>query len=383
LAFWVLWARLASGQAMPTAARLESVPLELTMPERYQVTEVLEPIRRVTLIAPVDGVIRSIDSRLGSMVGESQEVAQLDRAVASLRLKLATAELNEKQALQKSSKPDPEVTKAQLEAAEARVALAQIDLDRCTLRAPFAGRVTALPVCAGQYVLKGATIAELSDVTSLRTLQPVDRRAVAVGAPLNIEIEGREVLAKVQAILPLPEIFTRLRELATPLAAGVLVVPNPKGDLEPGLRVHHAAVPTTPIATVPKRAVKQQDTRSGEATMVQVIRNEYVANVPVQVLGDVGPDRVQIAGALRAADSLIVSTSVPLLAGTLVRFGEGAANRAVEGMAPNPALGGVEVGITNPPGSRARTGPGPVSPQDPAKNRRPRTQSPAASTAPF
>jgi len=368
---------------MPTAARLEAVPLELTMPERYQVTEVLEPIRRVTLIAPADGVIRSIESRLGSVVGESQEVAQLDRSVASLRLTLATAELKETQALQKSSKQDLELSKAQLEAAEARVALAQLELDRCTLRAPFAGRVTALPVCAGQYVLKGATIAELSDVTSLKALQPVDRRAVAVGAPLTIEIEGREVSAKVHAILPLPEIFIRLRELATPLAAALLVVPNPKGDLEPGLRVHHAAIPTTPLAAVPKRAVKQEDARSGEAAMVQVIRNEYVVNVPVQVLGDVGPERVQIAGALRISDSLIVSTSVPLLAGTLVRFGEGAANRAVEGMPPNPALGGVEVGITNPPGSRARTGPGPGLPQDPPKNRRLPTRTPAARTDPF
>ena len=31
--------------------------------------------------------------------------------------------------------------------------------------------------------------------------------------------------------------------------------------------------------------------------MVQVIRNEYVTNVPVHVLGDTGPERVQISGA--------------------------------------------------------------------------------------
>jgi len=140
-----------------------------------------------------------------------------------------------------------------------------------------------------------------------------------------------------------------------------------------------------PVATVPKRAVKQEDTRSGEATQVQVIRNEYVVNVPVRVLGDVGPERVQIAGALRAADSLIVSTSVPLLAGTLVRFGEGATNRAVEGTSPNPSLGGAEVGITNPPGSRGRPGsgpgPGPGAQKEPARKRRPATQS--AGSGPF
>jgi multidrug efflux pump subunit AcrA (membrane-fusion protein) len=350
------------------------------MPERYRVTEVLEPIRRVTLVAPADGVIRSMETRLGAMVRETQEIAELDRAEASVRLKMATAEVKEKQALLKGNQAGLDVYKAQLEAAEARAELAQLELGRCTLRAPFAGRVTALPVCAGQYVLKGTTIAELADVTSLKALQPVDRTAVTAGAPLSVQIEGRDVSAKVLAILPLPEQFVRLRELATPFAAGLLVVPNPKGDLEPGLRVQHASIPTTPIAAVPKRAIKQDDGRTGEAVMVQVIRNEYVVNVPVRVLGDIGPDRAQIAGALRPADSLIVSTSVPLLAGTLIRFGEGGTTRGVEGTPPNPAVGGAEAGV-NPPGTRGRNSPGPR--RDPGRNPAAGTASPGARTQPF
>ncbi len=382
-AFFLFPACFAQAQPLPTAARLEAVPLELTMPERYRVTEVLEPIRRVTLVAPADGVIRSLETRLGAMVRESQEVAQLDRAEASVRLKMATADVNEKQALLKTSKPFLEVYQAQLEAAQARVELAQLELARCTLRAPFAGRVTALPVCSGQYVLKGTMIAELADVSSLKTLQPVDRRVVVADAPLTIFVEGREVAAKVMAILPLPETFIRLRELATPFAAGLLTVPNPKGDLEPGLRVLHESIPTTPVATVPKRAVKQDDARTGEAVIVQVIRNEYVVNVPIRALGDIGPDRVQIAGSLRLSDSLIVSTSVPLLAGTLVRFGEGATNRSVEGTPPDPSQGGTEAGLTSPPGARGRSAPGTRPAQDPALNQRPAARSPAARNQPF
>ena len=382
-ACWLLLAAFARGQTLPTAARLEAVPLELTMPERYRVTEVLEPIRRITLVAPADGVIRSLETRLGAMVRESQEVAQLDRTEASIRLKIATAEVTEKQALLKTNKTYLDVYQAQLEVAEARAELAQLELARCTLRAPFAGRVTSLPVCSGQYVLKGATIVELADVSSLKTLQPVDRRVVVPDAPLTIHIEGREVAAKVLAILPLPETFVRLRELATPFAAGLLTVPNPKGDLEPGLRVLHESIPTTPVATVPKRAVKQEDARTSEAVIVQVIRNEYVVNVPVRVLGDIGPDRVQIAGSLRPSDSLIVSTSVALLAGTLVRFGEGATNRSVEGMPPNPSIGGVEAGLTNPPGVRGRTAPGPGTTQDPTLNQKPAAPSRGTRTQPF
>jgi len=378
---------MACGQTLPTAARIESVPLELTMPERYHVTAMLEPIRRVTLVAAADGFIRSMDARLGATVRESQEIAQLDRAEAAARLKMALAEVKEKQALAKSTAAvvPAAVSAAQVESALARAELAQLALDRCTLRAPFAGRVVALPVCTGQYVLKGATLAELADVSSYKTLVPVDRRGIAAGAPLTVEIEGQEVAGKVQAILPLPETFAVLRELATPFAAAWLVVANPKGALEPGLRVRDATIPVTPIATVPKRAVKQDDARTSEGRVVQVIRNEYVTNVPVRVLGDTGPERVQVSGPLRGSDSLIVSSSVPLLAGTLVRFGEGAGSHGIEGVPPNPAVGGAEAGITAPAGARVPRAAGTRgAPRGPAaKEPKPAPRQPSTGSAPF
>ena len=353
----IVWAEMASGQTMPTAARIESVPLELTMPERYQVTELLEPIRRVTLIAPADGFVRRIEFRLGALVRESQEIAQLDRNEASARVKVAVAEVKEKEAQLKAAgaaSPSTEIFRSQLDAARARVELAEIALDRCTLRAPFAGQIVALPVSAGQYVVKGTTIAELADISALKTLLPVDRRSVSSGAAVTVQVEGQDVAGKVQAVLPLPAQFATLRELATPFAAAWIMIPNTKGELEPGLRVRPTTVPVTPIATIPKRAVKAGSARDTDGTMVQVIRNEYVTNIPVRVLGDTGPERTQITGLFRRTDALIVSSSVQLMPGTLIRFGEGAAAHGIEGTAPNPSLSGAEAGITAPEGSRGR-----------------------------
>jgi hypothetical protein len=188
--------------------------------------------------------------------------------------------------------------------------------------------------------LKGAVIAELADISSLKVMQPVDRRSVAANSSLNLRVEGREVSGKVQAVLPLPEGFKILRELATPLSAAMLIVANSKGELEPGQRVESVTIPTTAIATVPKRAVKPEDPRGGENMMVQVIRDDYVTNVAVRVLGDTGPERVQISGALRSSDSLIASTSVALLPGTLIRFGEnGAGATAGDASVPRPTSG--------------------------------------------
>jgi biotin carboxyl carrier protein len=339
----------AWSQTAASSARIDTTSLRLTMPDPYQVLAVLEPIRSLTIIAPADGVIRSVEARPGSPVRESQELAQFDREEASAKLLVAQAEVKEKQAALKVMGTD--VARAQLEAAEARVLLAKIELDRCTIRAPFPGRILNVFVCAGQFVVKGTPILELADTTSLRVVLPVDRRGIAVGSKLTVVVEEQEVACKVQAILPLPESFSVLRELATPFAAASVLIPNPKGELEPGLRARPSGVPTTAITAVPRRAIRPDELRGPSASMVQVIRNEYVTNVPVQVLGSLGNDRIQVSGLLRETDALIIGSSVPLAPGTLVRFAETSGPRGIEGTSPDPARSGIEAGIT-PPGVR-------------------------------
>jgi multidrug efflux pump subunit AcrA (membrane-fusion protein) len=359
------------------------VPLRLTQPDPYQVVAVLEPIRRLTIIAPTDGIIRTVDVPLGGSARESQELAQFDRNEANARLQAATAEVKEKQAeIKAAGSQGIAVYQAQLEAAEARAALAQLALDRLTIRAPFAGRVLDVHVCAGQFVLKGTPLMELADTTTLRAVLPVDRRGVTVGSTLTVPVEEQEVPCKVQAMLPLPESFAVLRELATPYTAAAVVFSNPKGELDPGLRARPAGVPTTPIASVPRRAVRTDGVRGGSASMIQVIRNEYVTNVPVRVLGNLGPDRIQVSGLLRETDALILGSSVALAPGTLVRFAEGTGARGVEGTSPNPAIGGVEAGITYPGAARNGAVPTRPAPGSRRVGATPRSTNPPTGTQP-
>jgi RND family efflux transporter MFP subunit len=360
-------------QAPPTSAKVDTQPLFLTPPDRYQIHTVLEPIRRVTLVAAADGIVRSQDAREGADVRPSQEVAQLDKVESLALLKIAQAEVKEQQAALAQAQAvakaagDPGssgarlavlAAEARLEAAQARAELAQAALDRCTLRAPFAGRIMESFVSDGQYVSKGTVIAELADVLSLRAIVPLARAGTTVGGSVTVSVEGQPVTGKVQALLPLSESLAVLRELTTPMATAWVVVPNTSGALEPGQRVLSPALPTLPLAVVPAQAVKNADGKQGE-TAVQVIRNEYVTNVPVRVLGKPGPDRVQVTGALRPTDALIVSTSVPLQPGTLIRFGGTPAPAAVEGTTPNPALSGETADLTPP--RAAGAGPAPKS----------------------
>jgi multidrug efflux pump subunit AcrA (membrane-fusion protein) len=392
----LLGAGEAWAQGLPTSARIETIPIELTTPDRYQVSEVLEPIRRITLVAPADGVIQNLGARLGSAVRETQVLVELDPREASARVKVAQAEVKETQALVGSDPKLDNVHKAQLEAAQARSELAQLALDRCTLRAPFAGRVIDLPVAEGQFVLKGTTILELADLSSLKAFQPIDRRHVSAGSSLSVQIEEKEVEGKVQAIVPLPDEYLVLRELVTPLAGAWVILSNPKGELEPGLRVRTGTIPTTPLAVIPKRSIKQDSQRSAEGAIVQVIRNEFdnnapaqiVTNLPVQVLGEVGPDRIQVTGRFRPTDSLVVATSSPLLAGTLVKFPEGAGSHG-GGATLNGSSGPASDAGVMPPGSSSgrgstpRTRKGAGSSNSPPRRQQSQPNPPSDRSGPF
>ena len=189
---------------LPTAARIESVPLELTMPERYQSPRFSSRFARSRWSPPGDGLIRSIEARLGAVVRETEEIAQLDRTEAAARLKMATAELHEKQALLKANKNDlrrlPGAGRGGRGASRAGPARARPLHAASPLLGP---RGRDANVCTGQYVLKGTVIAELADVSSLKVMQPVDRRSVTANSSLTVQVEGRDVPAKVQAVLPL------------------------------------------------------------------------------------------------------------------------------------------------------------------------------------
>jgi multidrug efflux pump subunit AcrA (membrane-fusion protein) len=327
----------ATGNPNQVAAKVERAPLYLTPPDRYQVPNLVEPLRKVVLMAPADGVLKSLAVPVGATVKEGQEIGRLDTAPAMAHLRIAMArvkELDGERTFKKEAQQSEHLlaaADAQLDAARARVDLAQMEVDACTLRAPFGGKIMAVDVSPGQYLAKGSAILELADVSSVRVLLPVDRTAVTLNGSVNFTIEGNGVNGKVQALLPLPERDAMLRELASPLAAAWVVVANAAGAFEPGQRAQSPFLPNAPIAGVPSYSTLKDE--AGNPT-VQVIRGERVTDVAIRVIGTLGPDRLQVSGPFRASDVLIQSTSVPLRAGTFIRFSDATPSRSVEGVPP-------------------------------------------------
>lgn len=348
----LLLAPSAAAQTI-TGARIETAPVELRQPERYQSPIVLGPTRHVRLMAPDDAVVRLIEPALGSLVKQRQEVVRLDTDEAEATLKVAEARLKVREAAAKASK-DP-VAGAELAVAQAELAAARLKVDRRTLRAPFEGVLLATLADPGQFVTRGEPIAELGDVSRLRALVPADRGSVQPGGTIAILVEGKPANARVRAVVPLPESFASLRELATPYAGAWIELDNPRGEWQAGMRVKPPGLPVGPITVVAGSAIHEVPGRPGAT--VQVIRADYVQDLPVVVLGEIGPDRIQVSGPFRDGDMAIVSSSIPLAARTYVRFGGGG-----DAGTTNPESGNPTVQLNAPAGQPAAS----VAPGNPA-----------------
>jgi RND family efflux transporter MFP subunit len=68
--------------------------------------------------------------------------------------------------------------RSSLAGAKARLQRAQADLDRCSVQAPFAGRLTRAAVETGQYVAPGQGLVTIADDTVLEIQVPLDSRDV-------------------------------------------------------------------------------------------------------------------------------------------------------------------------------------------------------------
>jgi HlyD family secretion protein len=116
----------------------------------------------------------------------SATVAQRDVAQAQLALLRAGA-----------SKEEVAAAEAAVTQAEAGVEGALIALDQATLRAPFAGTVTALQVSPGETVMPGQAVLTLADLDDLRAettdLSEQDVARVAVGQRATVFVEALDV----------------------------------------------------------------------------------------------------------------------------------------------------------------------------------------------
>jgi RND family efflux transporter MFP subunit len=144
-----------------------------------------------------------------------------------------------------------------LEAARARVSLANKSVSDTAVRAPFAGLVAERAVSVGDYVTRGTRVATVVSIDPLRVELSVPEQAVAlvkVGQPVRLTVDaypGEEFSATVRFVSPALRVDRRALTVEA-------IVPNGDGRLKPGFfasaLIQQGA--SAPATTVPDAAVE-------------------------------------------------------------------------------------------------------------------------------
>jgi membrane fusion protein, multidrug efflux system len=202
-----------------------------------------------------------------------------------------------------------------LQAARARVALARKASTDTVVRAPFEGVVEERLVSVGDYVTKGMKVAVVVRVNPLRVQLTVPEQfvsAVSVGQPVTFDVDaypGKHFEGRVKYVSPALQADRR----ALPIEA---VVPNPSGELKPGLfataRIEQRE--RTPAVLVPASAVHT----AGGTSHIYVLTGDHVED-RVVVTGQTTGELVEITKGLKAGERVATTNLAQLSDGTKVK----------------------------------------------------------------
>jgi RND family efflux transporter MFP subunit len=202
-----------------------------------------------------------------------------------------------------------------LQAARARVALADKSLADTAVRAPFAGLVAERAVSVGDYVTKGARVATVVSIDPLRVELTVPEQAIAqikVGQPVRLSVDaypGEEFTAAVRFVSP----AVRVDQRALTVEA---IAPNKDGRLKPGLfatALIQLGAPA-PALTIPESAV---ETVSG-TSRVYVVKDGK-AEERIVTVGEKTSDGVEVTSGLAGGEAVVAEPRGRLTDGMPVR----------------------------------------------------------------
>jgi RND family efflux transporter MFP subunit len=277
-------AAAALAQMPPSAVRYTEVR-EIPVRRTIQLTGTVEARHLSTVASEVAGRVEEFVAREGSAVRQGEPLVRLDTDQLELALAAARAQLREAEArlelaertLKRSQElfdeqvlPRQDLDNAvsehtawqgRVEQLRAQEASIQLDLERSTIRAPFAGTVVEERCEVGEWVARGGGVASVLSLEDLevrvdvpeRHFRNLDRQARP--AVTFEALPGLEVRGEVRAIIPRADAQAR----AFPVKIGI---PNAGGRIGVGM-VATVVLPASEsyrATIVPKDALITQGT---------------------------------------------------------------------------------------------------------------------------
>jgi membrane fusion protein, multidrug efflux system len=344
-AAWYWRGHLMPGTAPPAGAPAAGKPGGFAIPvEAVKVTvdRVVQSVPAVgtlrsnesVIIAPeIAGRVTQLDVKEGEKVAAGTVIATLDQSVyqaqiAQIQASLVLSKINYQRAtelLQKSygTAKSKDEAEAKLHEDQAALTLAEAQLAKSRLTAPFDGVLGLRKISIGQYLSPGDPIVNLEQIDPLK----VDFRVpeayfaiVQVGQTIAIDIDalpGKTFTGTVYAIDPLLDqngraIVIRAR------------IPNPESRLKPGLFVRVGLIYATRdnAILVPEQAIVP----IGDKKFVFTVVDGKAKQVPIKT-GERVKTMVEIVDGLKPGDVVVTAGQIKIRDGAPVQVaGQGASS---------------------------------------------------------
>ena len=309
-----MFSMLLAEQSAPPPSLVETAPIvEGTVNPLQTIVGTLYYDRKSALASESAGRVERVLVREGTAVKEGTSLLKLDSAIlqASLAAKSAAIKAQEAE-LEKQLKDlersqallerksisqsgfdtifyQVETTRARIEAAKSERLAMEIELEKSDIKAPFDGIITARNTEVGEWVNRGATVAEIADPKSIeaRINLPASLiETIKAGMKFDATVSNTPLSLSVKSIIPVADQTTRtfLVELSVPSDLALIE----------GMRID-VQVPTlkkTTALLIPRDGVIR---RFGQMVVFTVADGKAVM-MPVSIVGYDG-DRAAIAAA--------------------------------------------------------------------------------------
>nr|WP_315393724.1 efflux RND transporter periplasmic adaptor subunit [uncultured Duganella sp.] len=293
----------------------------------------LMPVRGVDVTTEIAGMVRKVNFKSGDEVKAGQVLFELNAEsdLAQLRSLQAAADLAAtvlkrdklQLAAQAISQAQVDNDEAELKSRRALAAQQQAQVDKKTIRAPFAGKLGITAVNPGQYLNPGDTLVTLQTIDTVYVDFFVPQKQLAglsIGQKLNLSSDawpGVAFPAKVTSISPKVDPATRnVQVQATVANARRQLLPGMFANvsLEQGERKKYLTLPQTAITYNPYGStvfvLAPAQARDGKGDAQLVAQEVFVTTGPTR------GDQVAVLTGIREGQTIVTSGQLKLKNGT-------------------------------------------------------------------
>ena len=332
--WWAGKQALMSGQpvaAEPSQTANAGIPVEVapvifqSMPRNVAAVGTLRSENSVVLRSEITGRIIEINIQEGGKVEQGQVIVRLDDGVAKAQLQQAQASLGlavsqDRRAGELTrqgfiSKQARDEVASQLQVERAAVALAQAQLQKTAIVAPFDGLIGLRNVSVGDYVGPGDVLVPVESVDPLQVDFRIPEQYLSLVSPglkLRLQFDalpGQTREGEVGAISPAIDVGGRSILLRANVG-------NTDDALRPGMFARvQLQFADDHVLTVPETALVS----SGEERYVYRVADGKVERLTVSV-GQRRAGRVEIASGLVEGDNVVVAGLQKIVDGAQVRI---------------------------------------------------------------